>query len=121
MALNYNDQTFFELNEAQFAACRLIRSQLYLCDTSVLTTMNFTTCFLLGILYNRTDPQNCDHTEIAINGVLWQKLILPNTWLFSADQTTYVAVICNEQREDFTLSGSGILHLDEGCIIRTPA
>lgn len=117
MALNYNQQEYFELNEMQLAACHLIKQRLYLCDAPVLATMNFTTCSLLSMVYNRTDPATCEYTSMSISGILWQKLLMPNTWLFTTSESTLVAIICNSEREDIRIVGTGILHLDDGCML----
>ena len=121
MALNYNHQVFFELNEAQLAACHLIKEKRYLCDAPVLATMNFTACSLLSMMYNRTAPEACEYTAMTISGILWQKLLMPNTWLFTTNEPTLVAIICNSERDDIQISGTGVLRLDDGCIVKTPS
>lgn len=121
VTLNYNDQLYFELNEAHLAACIRMNEGTYLCDTPVLSTMDFTVCSVMTEIYNRTAARPCDFTELAINGVLWQKLMKPNTWLFTTNASTVVGVICDAEREDLHLSGSGIIQLQPGCMIKTTA
>ena len=121
IALNYNDQQYFELNEGQLAVCQLVKSGLYLCEAPVVSTMNFSSCSILNEMFNRTSLKTCEHTAIAITGVLWQKLLMPNTWLFTTDSSTLIAIICNGEREDRTILGSGIFKLDDGCVIKTPS
>lgn len=105
----------------QLAACHLIKQRLYLCDAAVLATINFTTCSLLSMVYNRTDPATCEYTSMSISGILWQKLLMPNTWLFTTSESTLVAIICNSEREDIRIVGTEILRLDDGCIVKTPS
>lgn len=114
VALNYNDQLHFELNEGQLAACQRTAENMYLCDTPVLATMTFDTCSILTEIYNRAGSLPCDSTSLAINGMLWQKLMRPNTWLFKTNASTLIAIICKSEREDKHIEGSGIIKLEPG-------
>lgn len=121
MALNHNDQVFFELDEVQLAACHLIKENRYLCDAPFVTTMNFTACSLLTMMYNRTAHEACEYTAMSISGILLQKLLMPTSWLFITNEPTPISIICNSQREDLQFSGTGIISLDGGCILKTPS
>ena len=83
----------------------------HICDALVLATMNFTACSLLSTIYNRTTPEAYEYTALFITGFLWQKLLMPNTWLFTSSESTMVAIICNSEREDIQISGG---------IVKTP-
>lgn len=44
---------------------------------------------------------------------------MPNTWMFTTNETTIIGVMCNAEREDLQLTGSGIIKLQPGCMIKT--
>lgn len=73
------------------------------CETKLLTEVTLTL------------PSECNSKLIYGLIDIWQKLE-NNKWIFVQSKTNKLTIKCNEQLKDYSISGTGILTLDEQCI-----
>ena len=119
IAINYNAQTYFELDEHAFGLCKIHSPYHYICSAPVINNLDSHPSCVIDELYNRKPKLPCQMMKMTLQGVLWKKLLMDNSWLFFANESSSVAVICNGNREDITINRIGIIKLKEGCHMET--
>ena len=57
--------------------------------------------------------------ENAFPSLVWKQVYMPNTWLFITKEPTNIALTCNGIREDIVLKNTGIIQIEQNCILKT--
>lgn len=119
LAIDYNNQKYFEMTDYKFENSIPVMDNAYLCTPTVVSSIENNHNCIIDELYHRTDKSNCLSHQIKIKGIVWKQLYMVNTWLFIANQPTRAAIICNSIREDVILNNTGIIKISPVCIIET--
>lgn len=118
LAINYNGQSYFELSQTQLQEC-IKESDTYLCCPTMVSNMGGSSNCVIDEIYEKDDIKRCPIVQLNIENILWKQLKMANTWMFVSNRPTSVAVICHGERNDIKLNGTGILRVDNNCIIKT--
>ncbi|XP_055715096.1 uncharacterized protein LOC129809879 [Phlebotomus papatasi] len=118
MGIDFNKQIYFTLEDGH-NQCSPIGSGKYYCRLSLLHNMDQNPNCVIDEIYHRHPKTKCEMIAVRLEGTLWKRLAMENTWLFIASQPTSVAVICKGHREEKLLKNAGILRIKEGCVIKT--
>ncbi|XP_055700017.1 uncharacterized protein LOC129799815 [Phlebotomus papatasi] len=118
MGIDFNKQIYFTLEDGH-NQCSPIGSGEYYCTLSLLHNMDQNPNCVIDEIYHRHPKTKCEMIAVRLEGTLWKRLAMENTWLFIASQPTSVAVICMGHREEKLLKNAGILRIKEGCVIKT--
>lgn len=119
LAVDYNNQQYFEVSDTELGACNLLKKYTFLCNQGVVSQIGINDNCVIDHLYRRKTTNVCPLRKICISNITWKHLYRKNTWLFVANTPSEAAVICEGQREEISLEGVGILQLNQSCLIRT--
>ena len=117
--INYDLQTYFEISEEHLSQENKIDNGIFLCSpAAVFNLENHPNC-ILDTLYQRPDSAPCPQHTIHVKLLIWKQLMMTNTWLFIASKPTTAALMCNQTREDISLTDIGIIQITQDCILKT--
>lgn len=119
IAINYNTQLYFQLNEYELKNSIALDVNQYICSpTTVRSIENSPNC-VIDEIYQRSEHTSCDIMVNKIHSIIWKQLYTVNSWMFITNKKIKVALTCNGIREDVQLNMTGIIQTSPDCIIST--
>ena len=94
------------------------RLQLPMFPTTVRNIGTNSNC-VINEIYQREENAHCTLQQHQSNSTIWKQLYMPNTWMFISTKPFKVGITCRGQRQDVALNNSGIIQINENCIIKT--
>lgn len=119
LAVNINSQSYFTLADAELKACTIHSRHSFVCTPTVIHDIQNSPSCVLDEIYNRYLKCSCHLDQFKLTGSIWKALMMKNTWLFITNETTLAAIFCDGTRQEELLNTTGILHLEEGCYVKT--
>lgn len=103
----------------EFSKCIKFSQDAFWCSSNhpLYTTTTKGACELQILQHNPQLSSKCQIETTSSNGY-WTTMYTPNSWIFSVQQPTPVDILCGDVYP-LTLNGSGILHLEENCMMRS--
>ncbi|XP_050303261.1 uncharacterized protein LOC126741032 [Anthonomus grandis grandis] len=118
LAVDYNNQQYFELSHNELTAC-IHRSSHYLCSPTTVRNIDASPNCVIDEIYQRHQGNSCNITKHNLHTTIWKQLFTPNTWMFISPNPISIAITCNGIREEMVLNTTGIIQLTEACILKT--
>lgn len=118
IAVNYNEQNYFELSREQLSDCVRIQ-EYFLCTPSVIISMETSKNCIITELFDQTSKTNCSIVYVEMDNIVWKHLAMDATWLYISPKPTSAAVICRGVREEAELRDVGIIKIKRDCYIKT--
>ncbi|KAL3289321.1 hypothetical protein HHI36_003751 [Cryptolaemus montrouzieri] len=115
LAVNDDTQKYFEILNDQVIQAISIAENSYIYDPTIIENPNY----IIDQIYLRVDESVCRNTLYTLKTIAWKELHKPNAWLFIANVSSRVAIICEGRRQEVTLNNTGILLVAPHCIIKT--
>ncbi|XP_048515933.1 uncharacterized protein LOC125502163 [Athalia rosae] len=118
IAVASNRNSYFHLSETDFSQCKKSsNSYIYKQNHPLYHTNNHGSCEIELFLNNPPKTlETCDIRIDSFDGSFWSKLRAPNTWLYSVSKPETMHISCPDvEATRTTLTGSGILRLDNKC------
>lgn len=119
MAIDYDSQLYFQLTDEELRSCTKIDNKTYVCSPLVIRNIDNNPNCIIDEIYERREQSTCPIRKNALNTTIWKQLDTPNHWMFIAPRPFKIAVICDGKREDVTLKETGIIGIEQTCIIKT--
>ncbi|CAH1114773.1 unnamed protein product [Psylliodes chrysocephalus] len=119
IAIDYNNNLYFELSEEEINHCIPVPNHQYICSPSAVRNIETSPNCVIDEIYERPGRNYCHVRQFSTSSIVWQQLHMPNTWLFLTDKPTKIAVTCSGIREDVLLNITGFIKLLEDCVIKT--
>lgn len=119
LCVDYNNQHYFELDDAEFKMCVNLNNHKYVCSPSSVRNIETNSNCVIQELYQHNNKSSCDIEEHGIQSIVWKQLQMPNTWMFIANKPAKIAITCNGIRDDVLINSSGIIQLSQACNIKT--
>jgi hypothetical protein len=120
IAVNFQKNTYISFKEEDLQQCVQLKLDNFICNKN-LPVFNFhndkTPCEAKLIGHRTTTP--CDITHTSCKNA-WIELHSPNTWLVICCDTCHtLRVICEEDVTSHTMTSSGIITLEQGCMLQS--
>lgn len=119
-AINSDHDKYISFEENDLNSC-IKTGNKFFCETSPVNTINKdSSCEIKILIHSNINTNNtCDIRLQTFKHPLFQKLLKPNTWLYSVPTNTQLNIICKNSVFNEILNGSGILQLEPQCKAKT--
>lgn len=114
LSMTADKLTYSVLND--LSECKVLRSDLYLCKIgNIHSSVANPICetIILSEHVNKL-PDCCDYKILHGNVDIWQKLV-NNRWIYVQSEVTKLSVNCDNEIQDYDITGTGILNLPKHC------
>lgn len=117
IAINIRKEIYMQLSDQDLKHCIKIEPATYVCSLHkpTLNMRNPQAPCEIGTITNSTS--NCTYiTNTCYNK--WTSLNTPNTWLYTCCSECITQVICQEHMTSRSIKGTGIVRIQEGCVVK---
>lgn len=122
IGVNKREERYYLMTHQQKSKCKSFSDNWIICDQANIlynTQQGSAKCemAILTHLSKGISPK-CSTARLKLQQV-WSKLYTPNQFLFTVANDTVLNIICKERNEVCSINGSGIISLQQQCVIHT--
>jgi hypothetical protein len=119
LAINFNDQRYFQTGLTELAKFINAQTQAYLCAPSLIHNMELHSDCIIDFIINRDEEWTCPVTRFTVKDTIWKQLTMDNTWMIISNKLVNAAINCNGIRTEIKIKNTAILKVQKGCIMTT--
>jgi hypothetical protein len=119
LAINFNDQRYFQTSPTELGKCISVQKQTYLCAPSLIHNMELHSDCIIDFIINRHEEWTCSVRKFTVKEAIWKQLTMENTWMIISNDSVNAAINCNGIRTEIKIKNTAILKVKKGCIVTT--
>ncbi|CAD7078711.1 unnamed protein product [Hermetia illucens] len=120
LAIDYNKQLYYELDEATFNRATRINDTLYIINVNTIYEFRGSKNCVIHEIFSSMAGKGCISKIFALNSTVWIALHNKNSWIFLSHRPITIFTLCHGVRHEYSLKDSGIIQLPPSCSLHTP-
>lgn len=110
---------FIPISNEDINNCLKLNNDVFLCDNKqAVFAKGSTTAECEVSLFNHKPTSSCRFGTFS-ESTVWQQTYHKNQWIYATINDTELTAVCETETVEITLTGSGILHIQPNCTIKT--
>ena len=118
LAIDASRLQYILLSNAELSACSIINQEKFLCSNiQIRYNYGAEICSCEVNLFNNKTTPTCI-LENTVSRDIWKPLNQKNQWIYATSSSSRATAVCNREIIPITLRGSGLLTLDQECMLK---